>query len=119
MHQFGIHHFVQSVQQRPKIWIDLGDDVSGQETELFAGFHGRTHQHDLAHQALAEHVDGHADREIRLAGTGRADAEDQIVVAQGANVTCLAIRSRPNMAIALDNGHILRPFPAIALLNDS
>ncbi len=80
MHALDAHHFVQRVVQRAQIRIDLLREVAGQEAEFLAGFDRGAHQQNAAHALLFERRDRARDREIRLAGAGRADAEIDVVL---------------------------------------
>ncbi len=93
---FGLHHVVEAVEQRAQIRIDLGRDVAWQEAELFAGFDGGANENDAFDGALAQHVDGHADRQIRLAGAGGADGEDDVVALHRFDVMRLAVGAWTN-----------------------
>ena len=44
----GLHHVVEAVEERAEVGIDLGDDIAGEEAELFAGLDGGADQDDAA-----------------------------------------------------------------------
>ena len=102
----GLHHIVQSVDERSQVGVDLGDHVARQETEPFARLHRRPHQHDALDQRLPQHGHRHADREVSFAGAGRANAQHQIVIAHRLNVARLAVGARPDMAAAFYDGKV-------------
>ena len=76
----GLEHVVQRVEQRPQVRVDLGHQVAGQEAEPLAGLDRGAGEDDPVDLAAAERGGGQRDREERLAGAGRADAEGDRVV---------------------------------------
>src|SRR5205823_2082860 len=73
---------------------------------------------DAFDYVLPKLIDGHADREIGLAGAGRPDGEHEVVIAHGRDVTSLAIGARADAAIAGGYGQVLRPLTIVVLLDD-
>src|SRR3546814_1457069 len=55
-------------------------------------------QDDALHRAFHQHGDRHGGGEVGLAGTGRADAEHQLMAAQRLDVGLLSRRSRRQRA---------------------
>ena len=97
-HLVGRHHVVQRVVERAQIGIDLLLHVAGQEAEPLAGLDRRAGQHDAVDLAGLQHRDRLGDREIGLAGAGRADAEHHLVRGQRLHVGGLAGAARPDRA---------------------
>jgi hypothetical protein len=85
-HAVEADHLVERVVHRPQVRVDLLRQVAGQEAEPLARLDRRPHQHDAAHRVALQRLDGAGDREIGLAGAGRADAEGQVMVADVAQV---------------------------------
>ena len=88
-----VHHVVQGIEQRAKVRVDLGLQIAGQKAQPLAGFDGGAGEHDPLGLPVLEHASGGGDGEIRLAGSGRADAERQVVVQDRVDVSLLARRS--------------------------
>ena len=84
-----VHHVEERVVERPQVRIDLLVEVARQEAELLPRLDGRTREDDASDFLLAQRVDGHRHREVRLAGTGRADAEGDGVLADRVDVVLL------------------------------
>ena len=73
------HQLVERVVERTQVRVDLLGEIAGQEAEPLAGFdRGARQDHALDGIAL-ERIDGAGDREVGLAGAGRADAERDVV----------------------------------------
>ena len=87
-------HFVQGVVERAQVGVDLLRQIARQEAELLASFHRRTHQQDARHAAAFQRFHRARHRQIRLAGAGRADAEAQVVAADGRHVAALVAAAR-------------------------
>ena len=68
----GVHHVVERVVERPQIGIDLLAHVAGQEAEPLAGLDRRPRQDDAVDLPALEQLRGVGDRELGLAGAGRA-----------------------------------------------
>ena len=75
------HHVVQRVVHRPQIRIYLLRHISGQKTEPLARLDRRPHEYDASHLLVLQSVYRSRNSEISLAGTGGANAECEIVVA--------------------------------------
>ena len=73
------HQLVERVVQRPQVRVDLLRQVAGQEAEPLAGLDRGPGQDDALHRVALERVDRAGDREVGLAGAGRADAEGDVV----------------------------------------
>ncbi len=78
-HLLEAEHFVQCVVQRAQVGVDLLAEVAGQEAQLLAGFHRRAHQQQALHAIGFQRLDRAGHGKIGLAGTGRADAEADVV----------------------------------------
>ncbi len=75
--------------ERPQVGVHLLGDVAGQEAELLARLDRRAGEHDPLHLPLHQVGDRHGHGQVGLAGAGRADAEDDVVVADGLDVPLL------------------------------
>jgi hypothetical protein len=84
---------VQRVVERAQVRVDLLREIAGQEAEALAGFHGWARQHDALDGVALERIDRARDRQIRLAGAGRADAQRQVVRQDAAQVFALHRRA--------------------------
>ncbi len=62
----------------------------GRKPEPLPGLHGRPREHDSLHASLDEVRHRHGHGEVGLAGAGRADTDDDIVVADRLDVALLA-----------------------------
>jgi len=83
------------VVERSQIGRDLLLDVARQEAELLARLHRRTRQDQSIDIALTEVLHGVGDGQIGLAGSAGADAEDDLVLAHGLEISGLATRLGP------------------------
>ena len=99
-------HLVQGVIQRAQVGIDLLGKITGQETELLAGFHRRAHQQDASHLLLVERLHRSRHRQVGLAGAGRADAEVDVVVADAGDVALLIEAARLDQGARGTNQHL-------------
>ena len=99
---------LRASKQRPQVRVDLGHEVAGEEAEPLAGLDRRPHQHDLLHLPAAQQAHRPADREVRLAGAGRADADHHVVAAHRLDVAPLAIGARPQAAAGFHHGDVRR-----------
>ena len=100
----GLDHVVQGVVERAQVRIDLGHQVAGQEAEPLAGLDGGTGEDDPLHLLGLQRLHRHRHRQPALAGTGRAEAERDDVVADGVDVALLAGRLRSHR-LALRAAH--------------
>ena len=98
--QIVLHHLAQCVHQRPKIGVDLGLKIAGQEAETLAGLDRRPNQHDFADLFLPKRGDGQRHGQIRLARARRTRAQHQIVAAHGLDVAGLTGRPGADVASA-------------------
>ena len=96
----GAHHVVERVVERAEIGIDLFLHVAGQEAEALAGLDRGTREDDAVDVAALEQRRGMGHREIGLAGTGRADAEDQLGAIHRAHVRVLRRRTGDDRRLA-------------------
>ena len=74
--RFRVHHVVQRVVQRAQVRVDLVAEGAGQEAQPLPCLDGRPGQDDPADFLLLQGLDGLGHGQVRLAGTGRADAEN-------------------------------------------
>jgi len=63
---------------------------SGQKSEILPGFHRRPRQDDAPDALAGERIHRRRHREIGLAGAGRPDADDDVVIGDRAEVLALA-----------------------------
>src|SRR5215510_2010028 len=74
--------------------MELLDEVAGKEAQALTRLHGGPGEDDTRHLALHEGGHGHSHREIGLARPRGADGDDEVVVADGVEVTLLVGRLR-------------------------
>src|SRR5207249_1351309 len=86
----GMFWTMLCTSMRPDIGRHFFFECARQESERLAGFHRGPAQDDAADFLLAQRVHRERHREVGLAGPGRADADHDIVVADGLNVIFLA-----------------------------
>ena len=103
-----VDHVVQGVVERAQVRVDLRHQVAGQEAEPLARFDGRPGEDDPLHLACLQRLHGHGDRQPRLAGAGRPDAERDDVVADRLDVALLASGLRPDVATLGAPQHLVR-----------
>jgi hypothetical protein len=94
------HQVIQRVIEWTQVGVDLLRQVTGEKAEPFAGFHGRSRQHDAADLVALEGVDGAGHGKVGLAGAGRADAEGDVVFLDLAQVVDLVRRAAVQVALA-------------------
>ena len=99
------HHFVQSVVQGTQIRIDFLGQVSGQKAQLFAGFHGRTREHNLFNVFIFQRYHGHGNGQIGLSRTCGADGEYASVFLNRVYVFALAQRFAFHLAATAGYGN--------------
>ena len=104
-----IHQVEQRVVHRPQIWIDLLAQVAGQKAEPLAGFDRRAGQDDPLDLAAHQQIDRGGNREVGLAGTGRAETEHQLVLAHRLDVGGLPRRARGDTTLAGAKPGVLAP----------
>ena len=75
----GAHQLVEGVEERAQIGVDLLGEVTRQEAQALAGFHGGAGEDDALDLVTVQGIDGAGHRQEGLAGTGRADAEGEVV----------------------------------------
>ncbi|MNQ87473.1 hypothetical protein D3C85_1026970 [compost metagenome] len=98
LHLLEAHQVVQRVIQRAQVRVDLLRQVAGQESQAFAGFDGRTGQHQPLHRVALHGVDRAGHGQPGLAGAGGADAEGDVVFEDVVQVVALARRARTQVA---------------------
>ena len=96
----GRKHVVERVVERPEIGIDLVAHIAGQEAQPLARLDGRARENDALDHAALKAGGGKGDGEIGLAGAGRADAEDEIRLLDGADVGALRHCARRDLLAA-------------------
>ena len=72
----------------------------GQKTERLARFHRGARENDAVDLLLLQRRHGHRDGQISLAGAGRADAEDDVVLLDRLDIIPLAQRARHDRRLA-------------------
>eukprot|EP01133_Synstelium_polycarpum_P001309 gene1308-1502_t len=97
-HVFEAEHLVERVVERAQVRVDLLGQVAGQKAQLLAGFHRRTHQQDASHLLALQGIDRAGHGQVGLAGTGRADAEVDVVAQDLFDVALLVQAARANHA---------------------
>jgi len=91
-------HVVQGIVQRPQIRIDFLRHIAGQKAQFFARFDRRAHQNYFPDLFALQGFNGASDRQISLAGTGRADAEVNIMAHDFAQIILLINTAPANHA---------------------
>ena len=74
------HQVIERIVKRAQVWVDLLCQVSRQETQPLACFHRRPGQHDALDMVALVGIDGGGNGKVSLAGSGRADAEGDVVL---------------------------------------
>ena len=96
----GVEHVVQGVVERAHVRVDLVVQRAGQEAQVLAGLDGRPGQDDPVDLLGLQRLDGLGHGEVRLAGAGRADAEDHRVLVDRVDVALLVQRLGPDRLAA-------------------
>ena len=94
--QLRVHHVPQRIVQRAQVGVDLLVEGARQEAEVLAGFDGRAGQDDPLYFLALQGLHGLGHGQVRLAGAGGADAEDDGVAVDGVDVVLLALRLGPH-----------------------
>ena len=105
----GRQHVVERVEDRPQIGIDLVAQIAGQKPQPLAGLDRRPGQDDALDAAAHQQIDRGGYREIGLAGSGRPEPEDELILAQRFDVGRLAGRARRDAALAGAEGRVFAP----------
>ena len=105
----GRQHVVKRIEDRPQIRIDLVAQIARQETQPFAGLDSRAREDNALDAPAHQQIDRGGDRKIGLAGAGRSQSEDQLVLAQRLDVGRLAGRARRDAALAGAERRIFAP----------
>ena len=71
----GSKHIAERIIERSQVWVDLVVERAGQETEVFAGFHGRTGENDATNLLVLKSTHCFRHGQIGLTGTCRANAK--------------------------------------------
>ena len=79
----GRDHVLQRVVQRLEIRVQLVLEVAGQEAQALPRLHGRPREDDPLDLAVLQRPDGQGDGDVRLARSGRAHGEHEVVVEIG------------------------------------
>ena len=69
----GLEHVVERVVERAQVRVDLGEDVAGEEPEPLARLDRRAGEDDPVDLLRLQRLHRERDREVALAGAGRAD----------------------------------------------
>ena len=98
--------------------------IAGQETEAFACFNGGTGEDDAPRLFAFKGVDGRGNGKVSLAGTGRTDAEGDVVGLNLFKVFDLARRAAVQIGLARHQrggiiGAVFAPFRAIGQLDQA
>ena len=96
----GLEHVIERVVKRAQIGQDFLLERAGQETEGLAGLDRGAGQDDAADLLLLQRGHGHGHGEVGLACAGRPDAEDDVVLADGADIVALSGRFRDDRRLA-------------------
>src|SRR4051794_17468922 len=107
VHALGLEHVVERVEERPQVGVDLGHHVARQEAEPLAGLDGRAREHDAVHLAALERRHRARDREERLAGARRADADGDRLLPDRVDVRLLIDGLRRDLEAAVAPDHVL------------
>ncbi len=84
-----VHHVVERVVQGAQVGVHLLVECPGEEAQLLPGLHRRAGEDDPVHLPLRQGRHRHGHGEVGLAGAGRPDAEDDVVVAHRLDVGLL------------------------------
>ena len=84
-----VHHVVERVVERAQVRDHLLRHAAGQEAEPLARLDRRAREHDALDLLLHQRAHRQRHRQVGLAGAGRADAEDDVVLADGVDVALL------------------------------
>ena len=79
-----LQQVVERVVERPQVGVDLLLQVAGQEAELLPRLDRGPGEDDAAHLAVEQAGDGLGHRQVGLAGSRGADAEDHVVASGSA-----------------------------------
>ena len=109
-----VEHVVQRVVERPQVRVDLLVERARQEPEALARLHRRAREDDAVDVLGLQRLHGLRHREVGLAGTRRADAEDDRVAVDRIHVALLVERLRADRAPAVgqdvERQDVHRPF---------
>jgi hypothetical protein len=94
------HQVVERVVQRAQVGIDLLRQIPRQEAEPLARLDRRSGQDDTLDQFAFERIDSAGHREIGLAGSGRPDAEGDVMRLDIGEVLDLARRAPVQLGLA-------------------
>ena len=83
LQSLGWNHVAESVVQWLEVRIQLVFQVSWQESQPFTGLDGRTGQDDPLYLTVFQRPDSQSDRYVGLAGSGRADGKDEVILEIG------------------------------------
>ena len=97
----GIHRVVERVEERAHVGVDFREDVAGEEAEPFPRLDRRAREDEPPDLPLRERRDRERDREVGLAGSGRADPEGDGAVADRVHVALLGDRLRRDPLAAM------------------
>ena len=100
IHALRRQHVVQRIVQRSQVRIDLLRHVAGQKAQLLARFDRGPRQDDALDALRLQRRHRHRHRQIGLARSGRADAEDDVVAADRLHVRASAPSARRDLLAA-------------------
>ena len=86
---FRVEQVVKGVVEWAQVRVYLFLEGAGEEAEALTGLDRRAHEHDAADFFGVQGGHGHGDGQVGLAGAGRADAEDHVVLLDGLDVFAL------------------------------
>ena len=93
---FGRQNIVKCVVKRPQIGIDLIAHVAGQKAEPLSGFNGRSRKNNPLYKPALKAMRREGNRDVGFSSTGRANAQDEIMLINGAYICALCRRARFN-----------------------
>src|SRR5208283_1664219 len=89
LHFLGVDHVEERVVERAQIGIDFFLQAARQESKPLARFDGGAREDNPAYPLVQVSGDGHRHRQIRFSGSRWTDAEGEIVMLDGIDITPL------------------------------
>lgn len=105
LHALEAQHFEQGVVQRAQVRIDLLAQIPRQEAQFFTGFNRRARQQNAANLLAFQGIYRSGDGQIGFPGTGRPNAEGDVVIENIGDVLRLIGRARFHHAALGFDGH--------------
>jgi hypothetical protein len=84
-----VHHILERIKQRTKIWVDLRLDITGEKPELFTRLDGGPGENYTPYLLSFKHRYGDRHRQISLTRSGGAYAKRQVVSEHRLNIAKL------------------------------